>query len=144
MGNNNVVRVGVGVIIINNDGHILIGKRKGSHAPHYSIPGGKVDLGETFEACAIREIKEETNLDIQQPKVIGVINDLKTYQDDKVHFISIILVTKNFSGDLKVMEPKKCDGWQWVDPKKLPLPHFNSSQQAVKYYLKNIFYQSNN
>ncbi len=42
------------------------------------------------------------------------------------------------------MEPKKCDGWQWIDPKKLPQPHFNASQLAVKYYLEKTFYQSDN
>ena len=57
-------RVGLGIIIVNKEGNILIGKRKGSHAQKYSIPGGHLDLGETFEQGAIREIKEETNLDI--------------------------------------------------------------------------------
>ncbi len=51
-------KVGIGVIIIRNDGKILIGKRKGSHAPYWSIPGGHLDLGESFEQAAIREIYE--------------------------------------------------------------------------------------
>jgi ADP-ribose pyrophosphatase YjhB (NUDIX family) len=42
---NDFPRVGLGVIIVNNDGKILIGKRTGSHAPYYSIPGGKMVMG---------------------------------------------------------------------------------------------------
>ena len=46
-------KVGVGVIIQNADGKILIGKRKGSHAPFYSIPGGHLENGESFEEALI-------------------------------------------------------------------------------------------
>lgn len=41
-------RIGIGVIILNKDGKILVGKRKGSHAQFYSIPGGHLEVGETF------------------------------------------------------------------------------------------------
>ena len=70
-------RVGIGVLIINSEGKILIGKRKGVHEENeYSIPGGKLGLGETFEETAIREIKEETNLNIKNPAVYCVANNV--------------------------------------------------------------------
>ncbi|MFH1254518.1 MAG: NUDIX domain-containing protein [bacterium] len=128
-------------MIINAEGKILIGKRKGEHAPYYSIPGGKLDLGETFEAGIIREIKEETNLDILDPKVIALTNNLETFQHESRHFISVILEVKNFSGELKIMEPEKCEGWQWVDPTDLPQPHFEASQLGVACYLQKVFYK---
>ncbi|MCF3098376.1 NUDIX domain-containing protein, partial [Aeromonas australiensis] len=40
-------RVGVGVILTNAQGQVLLGKRKGSHAPYWSIPGGHLELGES-------------------------------------------------------------------------------------------------
>ncbi|MDN6109542.1 MAG: NUDIX domain-containing protein, partial [Enterobacterales bacterium] len=46
------VKVGVGVIIANPQGQILLGKRCGSHAPFWSIPGGHLEEGETFEQAA--------------------------------------------------------------------------------------------
>jgi len=49
-------KVGVGIIIQNTKKEILIGKRIGSHAPFYSIPGGHLENGETFEEAAIKEI----------------------------------------------------------------------------------------
>jgi len=133
-------KVGLGVIIVNQEGKILIGKRKGLHAPYYSIPGGKLDAGETFAQGAIREVKEETNLDIKDMQVIGITNNLETYKKEGVHFISVILLAKEFSGELKVMEPEKCEGWIWVEPTQLPQPHFEASQKAIKGYLENKFY----
>jgi len=80
MADSNQPKVGVGVIIENNEGKILIGKRLNSLAPYYSIPGGHLELGETFESAATREIKEETNLNIRDPKVIAVTNNLETFK----------------------------------------------------------------
>lgn len=54
--------VGIGVIIVDSTGRILVGKRKGQHAPYWSIPGGHLEPGETFEAAAIREVGEEARL----------------------------------------------------------------------------------
>lgn len=134
-------RVGLGIIIVNPEGKILIGKRNNSHAPHYSIPGGHLELGENFEDGAIREIKEETNLDIFYPEVIAITNNLETYQKEGLHYISVILLAKKYSGELKNLEPKKCKELLWVDPHNLPLPHFDASRMGVSCYLKKIFYQ---
>jgi 8-oxo-dGTP diphosphatase len=137
-------RVGLGIIITNEEGKILIGKRKGVHAPYYSIPGGNLELGETFEEGAVREIKEETDLDIQEPKVVSVTNNLETFRKEELHYISIILHVTEYSGDLKIMKPEKCEEWLWVDPTELPMPHFDASQMGVKCYLENVCYKKFN
>ena len=80
------VRVGVGVIIQNKEGNVLIGKRKGSHAQYYSIPGGNMEIGESFEQTATREIQEETNLIIENPQVIAVTNNIETYKKENIHY----------------------------------------------------------
>ncbi|MFA5127489.1 MAG: NUDIX domain-containing protein [Patescibacteria group bacterium] len=136
-------RVGTGVIVVNREGKILIGKRINSHAPYYSIPGGHLELGETFEESAIREIKEETDLDITNPKVIAVTNNLETFRNEGLHYISVILLVKEFSGELKIMEPNKCAEWVWVDPTNLPMPHFDASQMGIACYLEKMFYKIN-
>ncbi|MDO9231065.1 MAG: NUDIX domain-containing protein [bacterium] len=137
----NKPRVGLGIIIINDEGKVLIGKRKNSHAPFYSIPGGHLELGENFEDGAIREIKEETDLNIKNPEVVSVTNNLETYRNEGLHHISVVLFAKEFSGKLKNMEPEKCEEWIWVNPKNLPLPHFDASQRAITCYLENKFYK---
>jgi 8-oxo-dGTP diphosphatase len=133
-------RVGLGIIIVNKQNKILVGKRKNSHAPFYSIPGGNLELGESFDEGAIREVLEETNLNIKNPKVIAVTNNLETYKNEGLHYISIALLVSDYSGELKIMEPNKCEEWLWVDPKDLPQPHFDASKQSVNCYLTNKFY----
>jgi mutator protein MutT len=53
-------------IMINNNGHVLMGKRsnRGTHPGIWEFPGGKQEEGETVEECLKREWKEELNLDI--------------------------------------------------------------------------------
>jgi len=133
-------KVGIGIIIENKDGNILIGKRKGSHAPFYSIPGGHLEIGETFESAAIREVKEETDLTIFDPKVICVTNNLRTYQLEGKHYISIIMYVNRFEGEVKLMEADKCESWEWVNPCQLPQPHFDASEFAIACYLDKLVY----
>lgn len=133
-------RVGLGVIVKNDTGQILVMKRAGDHAPFWSIPGGKLELGETFEAGATRELREELSIDIVDPKVIAVTNNLQTYKAEGAHFISVILLVKTFKGQLKIMEPHKCTELQWVDPHNLPQPHFDASELGVRCYVQGMPY----
>lgn len=135
--------VGIGVIIENSQRLILVGKRKGSHAPCYSIPGGHLEIGESFEQGAIREVAEETGLQISNPKVIAVTNNLDTYRQEGYHSISVILQVIHDNGHPRLMEPDKCEGWIWVDPRQLPQPHFDASESAIDCYLNHRFYRQN-
>lgn len=135
--------VGIGVILVNSEEKILVGKRKGSHAPHYSIPGGHLEAGETFEACAEKEIREETGLIIRNPHVICVTNNLRTFREEGKHYISVTMLVREFAGTPELLEPDKCEGWFWVDPHNLPQPHFDASEGAVSCFLNgNICFQS--
>jgi mutator protein MutT len=132
--------VGVGVIIVNKEGQILVGKRKGNYAPRYSIPGGHLELGETFEEAAIREVKEETGLEIKDPKVIAVTNNLETFQEEGRHYISLILIARKFKGKVGIFEKRKCQEWLWCDPHHLPIPHFDASRLGVECYISGQCY----
>jgi ADP-ribose pyrophosphatase YjhB (NUDIX family) len=133
-------KVGLGVIVENDEGLVLVGKRIGSHAPYWSIPGGNLDLGETFEAGAIREVKEESGLDIIDPEVIGVTNNLRTFREEGIHYISVILLAKRFFGKPRIMEPDKCAEYRWVKPEQPPMPHFDASELGLRCHLEHKFY----
>ena len=135
--------VGLGIIILNDAGKILVGKRKGSHSPFYSIPGGHLEMGESFEDGIQKEVLEETGLIIKNPFVIGVTNNLRTFQQSGIHHVSINLFTADFEGEPKAMEPEKCEKWFWVNPKELPQPHFDASEFAVACFLEKKFYLPN-
>lgn len=133
-------KVGVGVIIQNAKNEILIGKRIGSHAPYFSIPGGHLETGETFEEAAIKEVYEETGLLIKNPKVFGVTNNLRTYREENKHYISINLFANEYTGILTLKEPEKCEDWNWFSPTEIPYPHFDASEFAIELFLKKQFY----
>ena len=133
-------KVGVGVLILNAKGEVLVGKRKGSHSPYYSIPGGHLELGESFEEAAIKEVLEETGMHIFSPRVYSVCNNLETYQEEGVHAVSVNLFVDKYEGHPQIMEEDKCEGWMWCNPKKLPQPHFEASTLAIKSYLEDKFY----
>ncbi|SHH19007.1 nucleotide triphosphate diphosphatase NUDT15 [Ferrimonas marina] len=135
-------KVGIGVILVRQDGHILVGKRTTAHAPFWSIPGGHLEMGEQFEQTAMREMQEETGLIISEPKVIAVTNNLRTYALEGVHTISVCLVAQHQGGEPQRLEPDKCAEWRWVDPTDLPQPHFDASEQSVACYLEQRFYQA--
>ena len=136
---NDRVNVGLGIILLNKKGEILIGKRKG-FVPKYSIPGGHLELGETFEVGAIREIKEETGLEVKNPKVIAITNNLETYRETGTHHVSVVLLVENVLGEPENKEPEKCEAWLWSNPRSLPEPHFDASRTAIKSFLEKKFY----
>ncbi|HEK1031310.1 TPA: NUDIX domain-containing protein [Proteus mirabilis] len=135
------VVVGVGVIIVNEKGEVLLGKRCGKHAPYWSIFGGHVDPEETFEQCAIREIEEEIGITIPTPEVIGISNNLQTYQLEGKHTVSICMIAQYQGGEPKLMEPDKCSELRWCSPDDLPEPHFEASRNSIALWKSKRFYQ---
>lgn len=123
-------RVGVAVVVRRN-GKILLGKRKGSHgAGTWALPGGHVELGEEPVATAFRELVEELGEDCS----FGVIQSLRScsyistvFKEGK-HHITLFFETDLMSGEPKVMEPNKCEAWEWCDPDpdNLPTPLFGN------------------
>lgn len=76
-------------IIIEVEGGIVLIERK--NPPHgWAIPGGFVDYGETVEAAAVREAKEETGLDVELTALLGVYSDPS--RDPRHHTISTVFV----------------------------------------------------
>lgn len=63
-------RFGVGIIIEDKDGRILLERRRDCGL--WGVCGGALDLGESFEAAAIREVREETGLEIEIVRLLGV------------------------------------------------------------------------
>lgn len=64
--------VGCGAVVTNGSGLILIVRQAAGYwGGQWIFPGGKLEMGETLEACARREVKEETGLDVEIEKQIG-------------------------------------------------------------------------
>lgn len=77
--------------IIEKDNKVLLISRK-NYPFGYALPGGFVDYGESVEQAVIREAKEETNLDIAEPKLFGVYSD--PARDPRSHTVSVVFYAK--------------------------------------------------
>lgn len=89
--------------------------------------------GESFEACAARELKEETGLDIDKVELLTVTNNL--FQEPKPsHYVTVFM--RAFLADPhqvpENLEPHKCDGWDWYDWDNTPKPLFPPLQKMVE------------
>ena len=115
-------QVGVGVLIL-REGKLLLGRRKGSHgAGDWSAPGGHLEFGESPEDCAQREVLAETGLVIGKLHNAALVSDI--FPDVNMHYITLLLVAHESQGEPQLMEPEKCEGWQWFEPNALPQPLF--------------------
>ncbi len=115
------IKNGIGIMIF-KQGKVLLGKRKGSHgAGEYAFPGGHLEYLESFQACAIRETKEETGIDINNIKFQYVAN-VDVYKPK--HYVHIGLLAEWAGGEPAILEPDKIESWNWYDLHKLPAPLF--------------------
>lgn len=122
-------KVGVGVIIVRN-GKVLLGKRKNAHGEgSWCFPGGHMEAGETLQATAKREVKEETGMSVISITNGPYTNDI--FEKEDKHYITLYVIAE-VEGDPKVMEPEKCEEWEWFSWDALPKPLFISLQNLLK------------
>lgn len=121
-------KIGVGVVVVQK-GKTLLGKRKGSHGSgHWAHPGGHLEFGETIEECVQRELLEETGLVPLSQKRGPWTNDI---MGDK-HYVTLWVFVHAFKGMPQLLEPHKCEGWEWFDWNALPQPLFLSVQNLIR------------
>lgn len=122
MDNENRPKVGVGVFII-KDNKVLMGLRKGNHGPGtWCPPGGHLEYAESPEGCAKRETEEECGLSITNIRRGPYTNAVFT--ETGKHYITLYMIANWKSGDPKILEPEKCEKWDWFEWEKLPKPIF--------------------
>jgi len=114
--------VGAGLVIQRYDGMVLLCRRlKAPEAGHWSIVGGKVDPMEPAAEAARREGEEETGLTISGPLEPLCTTELITPADGQ-HWVSLIYLATEFSGEPTLTEPDKLSDIGWFDPEKPPAP----------------------
>ena len=95
--------VGVGAVIVCDD-KLLLEKRKNEPGKgKWSIPGGLVELGENVEQTVMREVEEETGLEVEKPEHIDVVDNIIRDESGRVkyHFVIIDYFMRLKGGTLK-------------------------------------------
>ena len=113
---------GAAAIIVNDKGQILLQSR--SDRDEWGLPGGCQELGETFEEVVIREVKEETNLDVREEdlkliKIVSGMSRRSSYPNgDVVINNTILYLVDKYSGSLRWNSESK--DMKFFDLDKLP------------------------
>lgn len=133
VGHNPILTAGVLLFVFNDKDEVLMQLR--TDYKKYGFPGGAMELGESFEEVARRELKEETNLDIIDLEMVKVLSGKDTYREypngDKLYDITAIYVINKYSGELMVNdnESKKLE---WFNVGNLP----SNMTEHTKNYLE--------
>jgi 8-oxo-dGTP diphosphatase len=138
-----IARCGNGIVIVNKQGKVLLGKRhddpiKADSDLHgegtWSLPGGKIDFGEKAKDSIWREVYEETSIRLNKNKM-----KIITIQDEIVpdaHYLTLGWLCRDFLGEAKVMEPDEMTKWKWFDINNLPSPLYKPAIPMLKTYKK--------
>ena len=126
------MRTGVGIIVLNNNNQVFVGKRKDNPGDKWQMPQGGVDKGEDFITAMKRELVEETS--IKNIKILKEVQNMYQYELPK-NLVGIIwkgkfrgqrqkwFITKFLGKDdeinLDTQHPEFID-WKWIDPQDLP------------------------
>ena len=99
VGHEKIILTFAGGCIFNEKGEVLLQRRGDSNT--WGFPGGAVEIGETPQQAAVREVKEETGLDVEVEKLLGVYTDLDMIypNGDQAQSIIIAYRLKVLSGE---------------------------------------------
>jgi 8-oxo-dGTP diphosphatase len=107
---------GIGVYIL-SDKHpncVLLGLRRGSTGEGtWALPGGHVEFGEELEKTAVREVYEETGIEIEPSNAKVIYWDNAIDLDKNYHYVTGFVVCNAGEQEPTNLEPNKCDGWEW-------------------------------
>ena len=123
-------RVGVGVgVLVERDGRVLLVRRKGYGAGSWSTPGGFIDPGETPEVAAIREVREETGLEVADPAFVAITNDV--FDGGAKHDVTVWFRARPAAGEAAVAAPEELAEVGWFPWDALPSPRYLSFENFL-------------
>lgn len=122
--------------IVTKDEKILLQHRTDNH--QWGLVGGLLELDESYLQAAIREIKEETGLDVKPTSFLGIFHhyDMEWGNGDKAHTIGAYYVFEIVGGELRIDE--ESDELRFFGLNELPYLFAEDHRQAVKAFQEGI------
>lgn len=140
------IGVGVGTIIFNEEGKVLIAQRGlkvRNEVGKWEFPGGGVKFGETCENAIKRESKEEFDIEIKIIEFLDFFNDILS--EEKQHWVFPSYISKLVSGLTKINEPDKCLNFKWVKLSEICIETVSNATRSIyqkfieKYGIDKVF-----
>ena len=139
VGHNPILTAGTILVVFNEKNEILMQLR--SDYKQWGFPGGGLELGETLENTAKRELEDETGLILDSLKLIDLVSGEETYREypngDKLYDITAIYEITAYHGNLKINDDESLDfKWFSLDNEPTNMPDFmrNYWKRIEKYY----------
>ena len=132
------MRVAVHLILEHNNEFLLLRRyNTGYEDGNYSVIAGHLNGNETIKEAMIREDLEEANITIDDKhlKIVGVM-----HRKDGDESIDYYLYTNKFSGNIRIMEPNKCDDLAFYKLDNLPDNIISYIKTALYNYKNNIIF----
>jgi 8-oxo-dGTP diphosphatase len=128
-------RVGVGVLLVDEAGRVLLTLReRPPEAGCWSIVGGKVDYLETLEQCAVRETREEVGVEIRLVRLLCVTDHHLPHEGQ--HWVSPAYLGQVLAGEARNCEPEKTRAVSWFPLGELPSNLTITARNAIAAYLR--------
>jgi 8-oxo-dGTP diphosphatase len=127
----------VASFVENSKGELLMGLRKDDFdKDHWAVPGGHLDVGETFEECALRELEEETGLKAKSAFQFAYVEQPITLSNK--HYIHFGYLVKDLESEehVHVGEPEDIERWEWFPLSNIPAKLAPSQREMILKYLK--------
>jgi ADP-ribose pyrophosphatase len=127
-------RVGVGVLLVDASGRVLLTLRnRAPEAGCWSIVGGKLDFLETLEECAVREVREEVGVEVSIESLLCVTDHCLPAEGQ--HWVSPAYLAQIREGQAANREPDKTEAVQWFAISELPENLTMTARNAIRAYL---------
>lgn len=138
------IGVGVGVMIFNERGELLMTKRGQACKNErgcWEVPGGSIEFGETMAEAAVREAKEEIGVDVIVEHQLLAIDHL--IPNEHQHWVTTPFLVRVKRGQTPtIQEPEKCDGLGWFAVDDLPSPLSITTKLNLKVYRHHLKMQA--
>lgn len=104
VGHSPLIGVGATTLVFNNKNELLLNLRSDTNT--WGIPGGSKELNETLEECAMRELKEETNINVNDLELITVLSGKEYYfkypNEDELDCVIVLYKVSDYDGELNI------------------------------------------
>lgn len=120
--------------MISSEGKILLVRHRKGNRQYWVLPGGRLEYGETFEECAVREIKEETGLEVEVVRFLFLSEAIAP--DRSRHIVNVYLKAKVTGGVLQVGNEPVLAGVDFISIDELE--RLTLFPPVAEYILKNL------